>query len=205
MVLSFPTSVRAEFGLNVRQPRCCGSEGREGTRGGRPNAVKKGGITAKTLFGCESSHLIGCDAPAERSGLFNASGDGIRQWPSGNCGTGHSPRRNLLKESNLQSLSLRKVGSGLGALALIAGFAGSAIGLVATAASAATPPGTYSCTVTDTNTGNNVVATGLTYPATQPVGTISGATPGDTINFTCTGLGCERECGRHSGVGSRCI
>ncbi|MGO8870629.1 MAG: hypothetical protein ACLQPH_04370 [Acidimicrobiales bacterium] len=80
----------------------------------------------------------------------------------------------------------------MGAVALMGGFMGAAIGvsaLTATAAGAVTPPGAYSCTVTDTNTGNHVTATGLIYPATQPVGTISGATPGDTINFNCTGLG----------------
>ena len=59
--------------------------------------------------------------------------------------------------------------------------------LTATSASA-DPPGAYSCTVTDTNTGHSVVGTGLTVPQTNPVGTISGVTPGDTINFNCTGL-----------------
>jgi hypothetical protein len=90
----------------------------------------------------------------------------------------------------LQALRMRKLGSGLGAIALIAGFAGSAIGLVtATAASAAPPTGTYSCTITDTANGNHVVATGLTYPASVPSGTLTGVTPGDPINFTCSNIG----------------
>ena len=86
-------------------------------------------------------------------------------------------------------LGKKKLGSAVGALALVGGFMGAAGVSVLTATSAsADPPGAYSCTVTDTNTGNHVVGTGLTAPATAPVGTISGVTPGDIINFTCTGL-----------------
>ena len=86
-------------------------------------------------------------------------------------------------------LGKRKLGSAVGALALIGGFMGAAGVSVLTATSAsADPSGQYACTVTDTNTGNHVTATGLTAPASVPVGTISGVTAGDTINFNCTGL-----------------
>ena len=86
-------------------------------------------------------------------------------------------------------LGKRKIGSAIGAVALLGGFMGAAGVSVLTATSAsADPPGAYSCTVTDTNTGHSVVGTGLTVPQTNPVGTISGVTPGDTINFNCTGL-----------------
>lgn len=86
-------------------------------------------------------------------------------------------------------LGKRKLGSTIGALALVGGFMGAAGVSVLTATSAsADPPGTYSCTVTDTNTGNHVTGTGLSVPQTQPVGTIPGVTPGDTINFNCTGF-----------------
>jgi hypothetical protein len=84
----------------------------------------------------------------------------------------------------------RKLGSGLGAVALIAGFAGSAIGLVALAnPAAADPPGSYTCTVTDTNTGQVIGPVTLTSAtAGTPAGTLTGATPGDTVNFNCTGF-----------------
>ena len=89
-------------------------------------------------------------------------------------------------------LGKRKLGSAIGALALIGGFMGAAIGasvITATAASAGTPTGEYSCTITDTATSQSVTATGLTYPASVPSGTLTGVTPGDPINFTCSGLG----------------
>ncbi len=89
-------------------------------------------------------------------------------------------------------LGKRKLGSTIGALALIGGFMGAAIGasvITASAAGAGTPAGTYNCTVTDTATGGHVTATGLTYPASVPSGAISGVSTGDPINFTCTGLG----------------
>ena len=87
-------------------------------------------------------------------------------------------------------LGKRKLGSAIGALALIGGFMGAAIGasvISATAASAGTPAPGYSCTITDTATGNHVTATGLTYPAAVPSGTLTGVTNGDPINFTCSG------------------
>ena len=92
-------------------------------------------------------------------------------------------------------LGKRKLGSAIGALALVGGFMGAAIGasvISATAASAGTPaPGTYSCTITDTATAQSVTASNLTYPAVVPSGTLTGVTNGDPINFNCTGLGAD--------------
>jgi hypothetical protein len=84
---------------------------------------------------------------------------------------------------------MRKLGSGLGALALIAGFAGSALALVTTTSASADPAGSYTCTVTDTNTGQVIGPVTLTVAtAGNPAGTLTGATPGDTVNFACTGF-----------------
>ena len=65
----------------------------------------------------------------------------------------------------------------------------SALTATAAGASGTGPTGTYTCTITDTSTGNHVTATGLTYPASVPSGTLTGVVPGDPINFTCSGLG----------------
>ena len=89
----------------------------------------------------------------------------------------------------MQRLRMRKLGSGLGAIALIAGFAGSAIGLVTATSASADPPGDYVCTVTDTNTGQVIGPVTLNAgDSGNPVGTLTGATPGDTVNFNCTGF-----------------
>jgi len=92
----------------------------------------------------------------------------------------------------LQGLRFRKIGSGLGALALIAGFAGSALGMALVTASPASadPPGTYTCTETDvqhpsitaTQTGTQAV---LGASASGP---LVGVTVGDTVRFDCTNL-----------------
>ncbi len=91
-------------------------------------------------------------------------------------------------------LGKRKLGSAIGALALVGGFMGAAIGasvISATAASAGTPAPGYSCTITDTATAQSVTASNLTYPAVVPSGTLTGVTNGDPINFNCTGLGAD--------------
>jgi hypothetical protein len=96
-------------------------------------------------------------------------------------------------------LGKRKLGSAIGALALIGGFMGAAIGtsvITATAASAQ-PTGPYNCTVSDADNAAvpPVVANGLSFPATVPAGTLGvpgnaaeSVLPGDNINFSCTGL-----------------
>lgn len=89
---------------------------------------------------------------------------------------------------------IRKVGTGLGALALVTGVAGASLGaalLSASPAGAAPPSGAYRCTVTDTSSGAHLTSGTLHFPGggTNPIGTLTVAHVGDTINFHCTGLG----------------
>jgi len=90
-------------------------------------------------------------------------------------------------------LGKRKLGSAIGAVALLGGFMGAAgvSVLTATSAGAGTPLGAYSCTVQDTSNSNSVTANipSVSSPLAQtPAGTLT-ISSGDPLKFTCSGLG----------------
>jgi hypothetical protein len=94
-------------------------------------------------------------------------------------------------------LGKRKLGSAIGALALIGGFMGAAgvSALTATSAGAAAPdPGVttpnpgYSCTALDQTDGSTVTGNNLSLPASVPSGTLNIASPNDVIEVTCDDL-----------------
>ena len=96
-------------------------------------------------------------------------------------------------------LGKRKLGSTIGALALIGGFMGAAGVSVLTATSAsADPPGSYSCTVTDPTLGLGH-GTGLTCSADSAGRTITGVRPA-TRSTSLAPARLQRERRNHSGL-----
>lgn len=87
---------------------------------------------------------------------------------------------------------IRRLGSGLAALALVVGGAGAIVGAslaTATTAGAAPAPGKYSCTITNKSTSATVSFSTRTLATSEvPIGPLAMTGAGQTIGVKCSGL-----------------